>query len=79
LAVEAAVHHLDLIAALDRPGPGAGSLALVRETLDGLLGHPVPFDCDDRTWALIGTGRQAPTAEQRAALGNDADRLPLLG
>jgi uncharacterized protein (TIGR03083 family) len=79
LAVEAAVHHLDLVVCLDDPGPAPGPLALVRRTLDGLLGRPVPFDVDDRTWALIGTGRQAPTAEQRAALGNDADRLPLLG
>jgi uncharacterized protein (TIGR03083 family) len=79
LTVEAAVHQLDLVAFLDRSGPAAGPLALVRRTLDRLLGHPVPFVCDDRTWALIGTGRQIPDDAQRAALGADAARLPLLG
>ena len=79
LAVEAAVHHLDLVVFMDHPGPSAGPLGLVRKTLDGLLGRPAPFPCDDRTWALIGSGRQPPTEKQRAALGADADRLPLLG
>jgi len=77
-AVEAAVHHLDLVVELDRPGPRAEPLALVRQTLDGLLGRPVPVAWDDRTWALAGTGRRPLDAAERHAFGADADRLPLL-
>jgi hypothetical protein len=76
---EAAVHHLDLVAFCDDPGPGPQSLALVRETLDGLLGHSAPADWDDARYALIGTGRAPLTGAERAALGADAARLPLFG
>ena len=82
IAFEAAVHHLDLVVDLDRPGPGAVPLTLVRRTLDGLLGIPAPPAWDDAAWARIGTGRQPPTSAERAelaALGADPDRLPLLG
>jgi hypothetical protein len=79
LAVEAAVHHLDLVAFCDGPGPGARSLAPVRTALDGLLGHPAPPDWDDARYALIGTGRASLTDAERAALGADAARLPLFG
>ncbi len=76
LAVEGAVHHLDLVASLpDQPGPGPQPLALVRRTLEGLVGAPAPAFWEDRTWALIGTGRQPLTPPQRAALGTAADRL----
>lgn len=78
LTVEAAVHHLDLVVHLDRPGPAAGPLRVVRQTLDGLLGRPGPATWDDRTWALVGTGRHPVGPEERAALGPDADRMPLL-
>jgi Mycothiol maleylpyruvate isomerase N-terminal domain len=78
LAVEAAVHHLDLVVDLDRPGPGPAPLALVRRTLDGLLGRPAPVRWDDATWARVGTGRQPLRADARKAMGSDADRLPLL-
>lgn len=78
LGVEAAVHHLDLVVCLDRPGPGAAPLALVRRTLDGLLGRPVPVPWDDETWARVGTGRRALHEAERTALGADAARLPLL-
>ena len=78
LAVEAAVHHLDLVVDLDRPGPGPAPLALVRRTLDGLLGRPAPVRWDDMTWARVGTGRQQLSADERKAMGSDADRLPLL-
>ncbi len=78
LAVEAALHHLDLVTDLDRAGPGGLPLALVRQTLDGLLGHPVPVGWDDRTYALSGTGRRPLTADEETALGQDAARLPLL-
>lgn len=78
LTVEAVVHHLDLLLDLDRPGPAPASLAVVRTTLDGLLGRPAPGGWDDETWVLLGTGRRASTADERTALGADADRLPLL-
>lgn len=79
LVVEAAVHHLDLVAHLDRPGPGGGPLAEVRRVLEALLGEPLPADWDDVTAARRGTGREPLTAADRAALGEAADRLPLLG
>lgn len=78
LTVEAGIHHLDLVAHLDRPGPSELPLGLVRRTLDGLLGRPAPSGWDDTTWALVGTGRRPPNAVERQALGADADRLPLL-
>jgi uncharacterized protein (TIGR03083 family) len=80
LAVEAAVHYLDLTAGRPAaPPPDAASLALVRRVLDGLLGTPLPGDWDDRTCALKGTGREELTAGDRSALGALADRLPLFG
>lgn len=79
LVVEAAVHHLDAVVELDRPGPAAAPLAVVRRTLDGLLGRTVPGEWPDADWALVATGRTPPTAEHRSALGADITRLPLLG
>jgi hypothetical protein len=79
LVVEAAVHHLDLVVALDRPGPSAATLRPVREALDGLLGEPVPLAWDDAAYARAGTGRAPLSAEERAALGPLADRFPLFG
>ncbi len=79
LVVEAAVHHLDLVAHLDRPGPGAGPLAEVRRVLEALLGQPLPEGWDDVTAARRGTGREALTQADRAALGDAADRFPLFG
>ncbi|GAB6897739.1 maleylpyruvate isomerase N-terminal domain-containing protein [Kineosporia succinea] len=77
LVVEAAVHHLDLLTGLDRPGPPAGALRVVRETLDGLLGRPQPLGWDDTTYALTGTGRRPLTDEETRRLGDDASRFPL--
>lgn len=78
LAVEAAVHYLDLTVALPgAPAPEPASLALVRRVLDGLLGAPVPASWDDVTAALKGTGRDALTAADRQALGPSASRFPL--
>jgi hypothetical protein len=77
--VEAAVHHLDLVVALDRPLPSAGPLRVVRETLDGLLGEPLPLPWDDVTYARTGTGRAALSESDRRALGPLAERLPLFG
>lgn len=79
LTVEAAVHHLDLVAHLDRPGPAAGPLAEVRRVLEELLGQPLPPGWDDATAARRGTGREPLTAADRADLGQAADRLPLFG
>ena len=79
LAVEAAVHHLDLVAHLDRPGPATAVLAEVRRVLEGLLGGPLPGGWDDATAARRGTGREPLTDADRAALGEVADRFPLFG
>ena len=78
-AVKAAVHHLDLVLDLRRPGPRPEPLALVRRTLDALLGQPAPEDWPDDRWALVGTGRVPPGGGERRALGQAAARLPLLG
>jgi Mycothiol maleylpyruvate isomerase N-terminal domain len=80
LAVEAAVHYLDMTAALPAaPPPDPASLALVRRVLDGLLGAPIPGDWDDVTYALKGTGRLPVAAAERSVIGALADRLPLFG
>lgn len=79
LVTEAAVHHLDLVVELDRPGPGPGPLAEVRRVLEGLLGGPLPAGWDDATAARRGTGREDLTGADRAGLGVAADRFPLFG
>jgi hypothetical protein len=80
LAVEAAVHYLDLTASLPAaPPPDAAALHLVRRVLDGLLGAPMPGGWDDRTYALKGTGRVPVTDEERRGMGELAGRLPLFG
>jgi hypothetical protein len=79
-AVEAAVHHLDVTVELpDAPPPASASLRVTRETLDALLGEPVPMGWDDQTYALKGTGRLALTGEEARALGPLAERFPLFG
>jgi hypothetical protein len=87
LAIEATVHHLDMIAELPGARPPAPSgLALVRRALDGLLGQPAAstwddaaLAWDDTTYALKGTGRIPLTDPERAALGPLAGRFPLFG
>lgn len=79
LVFEAAVHHLDLVAHMEAPGPGPEALSLVRATLDGLLGEPEPVGWDDATYALMGTGRRALSPAERNTLGPLADRFPLTG
>lgn len=80
LAVEATIHHLDLAAgAEDLAGPCGPGLAVVRDTLDGVLGEPVPAGWDDAGYALKATGRTGLTAGDRAGLGALAARFPLLG
>ena len=79
LVVEAAVHHLDLVLRLDRPGPSAAPLAEVRRVLEGLLGRPLPVSWDDVTAARRGTGREPLTADDRAELGESVTAFPLFG
>ncbi|MGF7234927.1 MAG: maleylpyruvate isomerase N-terminal domain-containing protein [Frankia sp.] len=79
LAVEAVVHHLDVVDGLDRPGPRPQSFVPVRRTLDGLLGQPAPVDWEDVTYALVGTGRRRLPPAWRATLGDNAERFPLFG
>ncbi|MFF8644344.1 maleylpyruvate isomerase N-terminal domain-containing protein [Streptomyces sp. NPDC015345] len=81
LAVEATIHHLDLVAHLPAtaPRPGAAGLACVRGTIDGLLGRPAPENWSDEHYALVATGRLPLTAAERHWFGADADRFPLFG
>jgi hypothetical protein len=79
LTVEAAVHHLDLVAHLDRPGPAAGPLGEVRRVLEGLLGGPLPARWDDVTAVRRGTGREPLDDADRAELGAAASAFPLFG
>src|SRR5215471_11174896 len=78
LAVEAAVHYLDLTVDLPgAPDPDPGSLALVRRALAGLLDAPLPDSWDDVTAALKGTGREPLAEADRQALGPSAGKFPL--
>lgn len=77
LTVEAAVHHLDLVAHVDRPGPSAGPLAEVRRVLVGLAGGPLPTGWDDVTAARRGTGREPLTGADHAELGDRSGAFPL--
>jgi uncharacterized protein (TIGR03083 family) len=80
LAVEAAIHHLDLTVHLDdAPSVPAMALDVVRLTLDGLLGTTLPVDWDGETYALKATGRMALSDDDREGLGLLGERLPLLG
>jgi Mycothiol maleylpyruvate isomerase N-terminal domain len=80
LAVEAAVHYLDLTAGLPTaPAPEPAPLALVRRVLDGLAGEPGPAGWDDTEYALKGTGRAPLTDADRELLGPVAARYPLFG
>jgi len=78
LVVEAGVHHLDLVAALDRPGPGVPTLGAVRHTLDGLFGGPVPLRWSDEHYARAGTGRIPLTSAECDAFGPGSATLPAL-
>jgi hypothetical protein len=77
--VEAAIHHLDVVRHLDRPGPAAGPLAEVRRVLEGLLGGRLPDSWDDATAARRATGREPLSDADRADLGALADRIPVFG
>jgi hypothetical protein len=78
LAVETAVHYLDLTVDLpSAPPPDPVSLALVRRVLEGLLGSPLPASWGDASAAVKGTGRVPLTDGDRTVLGPLADRVPL--
>ena len=80
LVVEAAIHYLDLTAALaTAPEPDPASLALVRQVLARLAGSPLPASWDDATCALKGTGRLPISEADRSALGPAAGKLPVFG
>ncbi len=78
LAVEAAVHQLDLEPVLPEP-PATEVLAEVRRTLDGLLGSDIDLEWTDVRYVRVGTGRAALDTEERAMLGPLARRFPLFG
>jgi len=80
LTVEAVLHHLDLTVNLDGPPPAPpAALEVVRLTLDGLLGSPLPVAWDAETYALKATGRMALEDAELDRLGPLGVRLPLLG
>ncbi|MFI6297692.1 maleylpyruvate isomerase N-terminal domain-containing protein [Nonomuraea sp. NPDC050790] len=68
--MEWTLHHLDLIAHLpDVPGPPAEALAEARGMLEKIAGAPFPASFSDTDALLVGTGRRAPTEDERVALG----------
>jgi uncharacterized protein (TIGR03083 family) len=70
LVVEATLHHLDLVAGLDAPGPGSAGLAEVRRVVQRLLGPGASVDgWSDQRVALVGTGRAVATGAERDDLG----------
>jgi len=75
--IEWTLHHLDLIAHL--PGatpPPAESLKTARQMLETIAGTPFPREWADADVLRVGTGRRAPTDEERAAIS--AVKLPLV-
>ncbi len=80
LAVEAAVHYLDLTVELASAlPPDPVPLGLVSRVLDGLLGAPRPAGWDEQAYVLKGTGRLALSDAERAGLGPAAGLFPLFG
>jgi uncharacterized protein (TIGR03083 family) len=80
--LEVAVHGLDLAHALGRrPWITDEGTAVVRDILVGLLGTEPPgaVGWDDHTFIETGTGRRPLSDRDRAALGDLAERFPLLG
>jgi Mycothiol maleylpyruvate isomerase N-terminal domain len=80
LVVEATIHHLDLVA--DLPGaqrPPAGALASTRQTLETLLEREVPVGWGDVDVVLRLTGRTELSPPDLDALGDAADRVPVIG
>lgn len=77
--MEWTLHHLDLIAHLPNvAGPPAEGLARSREMLEQLAGAAFPASFSDADALLVGTGRRVPTDAEKSALGDLAERLPLV-
>jgi hypothetical protein len=78
LVVEAAVHHLDLVAGLDgKPSPTKSALSITTRTLDGLLRHARPDAWDDIEYILKATDREPLTDDDTIALGEASHSLPV--
>ncbi|HEY2950481.1 MAG TPA: maleylpyruvate isomerase N-terminal domain-containing protein [Micromonosporaceae bacterium] len=80
LVTEAVVHHLDM--AVDMPGakpPSREALGVALCTMDGLLDGGRPGLWTPEDYLLKATGRVELDERDRAALGDVADRFPLLG
>ncbi|MFJ4686656.1 maleylpyruvate isomerase N-terminal domain-containing protein [Streptomyces sp. NPDC088789] len=77
--LEWTLHHLDLIAHLPSAAdPPAESMAAARALLERIADAPFPASFSDKDALLIGTGRRAPTGEERATLGALGTRLPFI-
>ncbi|TCO55215.1 maleylpyruvate isomerase N-terminal domain-containing protein [Actinocrispum wychmicini] len=77
--LEWTLHHLDLIAHLpDKASPPPEGLARTREMLEKIAGTPFPTSMSDKDALLVGTGRRAPTDEEKAELGDLAGKLPFV-
>ena len=77
--LEWTLHHLDLIAHLPHAAePPAEGLARSRELLEKIAGAAFPPSFSDKDALLIGTGRRAPAAAEKAELGELAAKLPLV-
>jgi hypothetical protein len=77
--MEWTLHHLDLGAHLPEvTGPPVEALARCRAMLEEIAGAAFPASFSDEDALLIGTGRRAPSGEERARLGATAAKLPLV-
>lgn len=78
--VEVTIHLMDLQDALGRePDPSPEGLEAACDVLRGLLGTDLrELGMDDVRFALVGTGRAAPTQAEREMLGPLSESFPLL-
>lgn len=77
--LEWTLHHLDLVAHLpDVAGPSEEALARTRDMLEQIARAAFPASFSDKDALLVGTGRRAPTATEKAELGELAAKLPLV-
>lgn len=82
LAVEATIHHLDLVRHLGGlTAPGPQSLAATRQVLDrvaeSVAGHRLPSDWAHERCVLLATGRAEPNTSEANELTFDSGYLPL--
>jgi hypothetical protein len=79
LVTEAVIHHLDMLVDLpSTAAPAPEALATASSTLDGLLGDGAPKGWTTEEYLLKGSGRIPLTDRDRAALGANAARFPLI-